>query len=500
MPIRLENLFEARLKEDPKQRVLWWRGEWRDGNWVEERVSAWADTLRKGGFGPGSRLAVFLPNSPQTVLLSLAVWRLGGTLVPLNPRGGMEWILRILRHGDPFGVILGEDMPDLAEGIRAGGFPAASVSTEGEPVFLKGLPDRPDGDPDLAVIFATSGTTGSPKAVPLTHENLYDNTKGVFETIEGFEKGRVLMDVLPSFHSFGYTVCCVLPLLWGLPLALLPGFLPLKTLFEGLRSSETGILIAVPTMLPFLLGAASKGETLPPQLRYILTGGGKLDPGLEARFRDQLGVITYEGYGLTECSPVVSCNPSDALRKRGTVGPPLPGYEAEVRSDRGEALPPGEEGVLWLRGPSVARGYFKDPELSAERFVDGWLNTGDMVTLDPEGYITILDRVSDMIIVGGFNVYPQEVESVIRELQGVREAVVVGLPHAVSGEVPAAFVLMEEGAELSAGAVISRCKEKMAHFKVPRKVLFVKELPLSATGKVLRRKLREELAAGTGKK
>ena len=500
MSVRLEDFFEIRLREDPGQKILWWKGEWKDGNWVEQRVRAWTDSLRKGGFGSGSRLAVFLPNSPQTVLLSLAVWHLGGTLVPLNPRGGTEWILRILQHVDPFGVILGDDMTDLAQAVRKGGFPAESVSTEGEPVFLKGLPDRPDGDPALAVIFATSGTTGAPKAVPLTHDNLYDNTRGVFETIEGFEKGRVLMDVLPNFHSFGYTVCCVLPLLWGLPLALLPGFLPLKTLFEGLRSSETGILIAVPTMLPFLLGAVSKGETLPSQLRYILTGGGKLDRGLETRFRDQLGVVTYEGYGLTECSPVVSCNPSDVLRKTGTVGPALPGYETEVRSDSGELLPPGEEGVLWLRGPSVAQGYFKDPDLTEERFIDGWFNTGDMVTLDREGYITILDRVSDMIIVGGFNVYPQEVESVIREIPGVREAAVVGFYNAVSGEVPVAFVLLEEGAEVSGGRVISRCKKKMAHFKVPRKVLFVKELPLSPTGKVLRRKLREEFSERTGQK
>ena len=492
MALRLEEKIASRFLADPLQKVLWWNGAWENGREVERKTALWVENLRRGGFQPGSRLAAFLPNSPLVLYLSMAAWRLGGAFVPLNPKGGTEWILSILRHVDPFGVVLDEGMAPLRDAVRAEGIPAVEASPDGTAVFFEGRPDRTDQDPDVAVIFATSGTTGAPKAVPLTHGNLYDNTKGVHETIEGFEAGRVLMNVLPNFHSFGYTVCGVLPLLWGLPEALLPGFLPLKNLFEGLRQSGTSILIAVPTMLPFLLGAVSKGETPPPELKYILTGGGKLDPTLEKRFRDHLGVVTFEGYGLTECSPVVSSNPSDALRKTGTVGPALPGYSVEVRDDDGKALPAGEEGVLWLKGPSVAKGYFRDPALTAERFKDGWLDTGDMARVDEEGYITILDRVSDMIIVGGFNVFPQEVEGVIKELPGVREAVVIGMENPVSGEVPMAYIILEEGATLEAGEVVAYCKEKMAHFKVPRKVHFVAELPLSAAGKVLKRQLREQ--------
>ena len=493
MSIRLEEVIGKRLAGDQSQRVIWWKGTWWDAEKVEQKTEECASILRNAGFQPGSRLAVFLPNSPLVLLLSMAAWRLGGTFVPLNPRGGVEWILRILDHLDPFAVVVGEEMTALEEAIRGVGIPVVAAPSDGVPPAFTGKCDRIWQDPDVAVIFATSGTTGAPKAVPLTHENLYDNTKCVHETIEGFDKGRVLMNVLPNFHSFGYTVCSVLPLLWGLPEALLPGFMPLKNLFEGLRDSGTGILIAVPTMLPFILGAASKGEKLPPELRYILTGGGKLDPLLEKRFRDQLGVITYEGYGLTECSPVVSCNPSDVLRKTGTVGPALPSYTVEVRGDDGQPVPPGQDGVLWLKGPSVAREYFRDPELSAERFHDGWIDTGDMVRVDEDGYISILDRVSDMIIVGGFNVYPQEVETVIKEIHGVKEAVVVGVSNPVSGEVPMVFVIKEETADLESNTIISYCKEKMAHFKVPRKVKFVTELPLSAVGKVLKRKLREQM-------
>lgn len=492
MSVRLEEKIAQRFAGDPSQKVLWWKGAWESAAETERKTALCVDSLRRGGFQQGSRLAAFLPNSPLVHYLSMAAWRLGGTFVPLNPRGGTEWILKILHHTDPFGVIVDESMGDLAEAVRSGGFPVAEASPDGTIPCIRGRTDRVEQDSDVAVIFATSGTTGAPKAVPLTHGNLYDNTRGVHETIEGFDRGRVLMNVLPNFHSFGYTVCGVLPLLWGLPEALLPGFLPLKNLFAALRDSGTGILIAVPTMLPFILGAASKGETLPGELRYILTGGGKLDPNLEKRFRDQLGVITFEGYGLTECSPVVSSNPSDALRKTGTVGPALPGYSAEVRDGEGKPLPPGEEGVLWLKGPSVAKGYFRDPEQTAARFRDGWLNTDDMVRMDGDGYITILDRASDLIIVGGFNVYPQEVETVIKELPGVREAVVIGVENPVSGEVPAAFIIPDEGADLDASAVIGYCKEKMAHFKVPRKVTFVSELPMSAAGKVLKRNLREQ--------
>ncbi len=493
MSVRLEEAIAGRIAEDPSKRMVWWGGSWWSGNEFDRRTAECEALLREAGFQPGSRLAAFLPNSPLVLLLSVAAWRLGGTFVPLNPRGGEEWILRILEHLDPFAVILGEGSEALAEPIRSIGAPVSTAPVDGLPRPFTGRRDRTAQDPEVAVIFATSGTTGAPKAVPLTHENLYDNTMGVHRTIEGFERGRVLMNILPNFHSFGYTVCGVLPLVWGLPEALLPAFLPLKNLFDGLRESGTGILIAVPTMLPFILGAVSKGETLPEELRYILTGGGKLDPQLEKRFRDQLGVVIYEGYGLTECSPVVSCNPSDALRKTGTVGPALPSYTVEVRGDGGRVLPAGEEGVLWLKGPSVARGYFNDPEQSAERFHDGWIDTGDMVTVDSDGYITILDRVSDMIIVGGFNVFPQEVEAVIKEIPGVREAVVVGASNPVSGEVPVAFVIRDEGSELDAHTVIATCKERMAHFKVPRKVRFVSELPMSAVGKVLKRKLREQM-------
>ncbi len=498
MSERLEERIRKRASaHGGAENILWFPvPESPDGKWMTGRefislADQSVDTLRKSGFREGDRVVAFLPNCPMTHILSLAVWTLGGTLAPINPRGGEEWTERILRHIDPALVVVGPGLESLVTIAERCGIPSVQVPPAGPmPETKLRSMDHP-GDRNTAVIFATSGTTGLPKAVPLTHDNLLDNTAAVHHTVEGFEKGKTLMNVLPNFHSFGFTVCGLLPLVCGLPEALAPSFMPLKSFLESLRAARPDILIAVPTMLPFILGAVSKGETLPENLRYILTGGGKLDPALETRFRKELGVISFEGYGLTECSPVVASNPNDAKRRTGTVGLAMPGYETQIRDENDRVLPSDSEGVLWVRGPSVASGYFRDPEQTAERFRDGWFNTGDMVRIDADGYITILDRVSDMLVVNGFNVYPLEVETVIKELPGVKEAAVVGISNPVTGEVPVAFIIADESAGLTQSDIIGRCKAKLAHYKVPRKVRFVQELPMSSVGKVLKRKLRE---------
>jgi long-chain acyl-CoA synthetase len=503
MSERLEERIRRRASGDGADRLLWSSGAApSEGRWMTGReylllADRCSETLHTSGFREGDRIVAFLPNCPMVHILSLAVWTLGGTFAPINPRGGEEWTERILAHLDPALVVVGPGFDSIAQIAARCGIPSVQVSPAGPMPETKLRTMEFPGSADTAVIFATSGTTGLPKAVPLTHANLIDNTAAVNATVEGFEKGRTLMNVLPNFHSFGFTVCGLLPLVCGLSEALSPSFMPLPAFFGSLRAAQPDVLIAVPTMLPFILGAVSKGEKLPDTLRYILTGGGKLDPALEARFRKELGVITFEGYGLTECSPVVAANPSDARRRTGTVGLPMPGYDVQVRNEAGTPLPAGEEGVLWVRGPSVSAGYFRDPEQTAERFRDGWFNTGDMVRIDADGYIAILDRVSDMLVVSGFNVYPQEVETVIREIPGVRETAVVGVSNPVTGEVPVAFVIADESAGLTQSDVIGRCKAKLAHYKVPRKVRFVTELPMSSVGKVLKRKLREMMVKET---
>jgi len=490
LDVRLEKIIRDSVTAAPEERMLWWENSW----WTRQRfwdaVQECSGKLKESGFQPSDRIAVFMPDSPMVLILSVAAWNLGGSIVPLNSRGGIEANLRILRKIRPLGTIIADNIRELPEAITEEGLPVVLSPLDKMISGFHGN-SNPSGDKDIAVIFATSGTTGNPKTVPLTHMNLWDNTHAVHKHVEGFEEGRIIMNILPNFHAFGYTVCGLLPMLFGLPQVLLPSFIPVNNTFKALREAEVETLIAVPAMLPFLLGSLEKGEARPPSLKYVLTGGGRLDPEMERRVEEKMQVVIFQGYGLTECSPVVAANRSNAAKKTGTIGSILPGYEFQIRNHEGNLLSPDSEGILWVKGPSVCHGYLDSPELNRERFDNEWFNTGDIVKIDEDGYIRVLDRASDLIIVGGFNVYPQEVEEVIQEHSAVNMAAVVGMPHHLTGEYPKAFVVIKEGHEISASEIIQLCKERLAHYKVPRKVEFVDTLPLSPVGKILRRELRK---------
>ena len=487
---RLDEIISGRLEKYQNNPAVWWKGSWIESSGFMSMVLQSEESLRKSGFTRGSRIAVFMANSPLLWSIALAAWRLGGAIAPLNARSGIRASVQITKHIDPVGAVLGEGMESLAEALRAEGIPSVLAAPEGPLQVFAGRNSVPDDD-SIAVIFATSGTTGSPKAVQVSHSNLIDNSLKVHKNIEGFESGRILLNVLPNFHSLGFTICGVLPLCWGLPMVIVSSFIPVRDTLDALGTARVSIMIAVPTMLPFLLGAVSKEGLSFPDLKYILTGGGKLDPTLESRIRKEMGVICFEGYGLTECSPVVSCNPSEKKRKLGTVGPPLPGYEIQLRNLEGSVVENGEDGILWVKGPSVTSGYFRAPEMTAERFHGGWLDTGDIVNTDEDGYITIMDRATDLIIVGGFNVYPQEVETVLNSHPAVKMSAAIGVKSALSGEVVKAFVVLNEDASSSQQELVQFAKEHLAHYKVPRRIDIVQELPLSSVGKVLRRQLKE---------
>jgi long-chain acyl-CoA synthetase len=260
---------------------------------------------------------------------------------------------------------------------------------------------------------------------------------------------------------------------------------------KTIHDSGTNVVVAVPTMLYFMTVAASKGAPMPVSLRMIVTGGDRLNVQLDGKVKEVFGVGIIEGYGLTECSPVVAVNRNYKDRRIGTVGPVVNGYEWKLLNDKNEDVTASAEGVLWVKGPSVTSGYFRDPVMTADRFVDGWFNTGDYVRMEG-GFVRILDRVTDIIIVGGFNVYPQEVEAILHTHPAISQAVVVGIPHPVNGEVPKAFIRLQEGARVTPREIVDFCKKHLAHFKVPRSVEFMEAFPLSSTGKVLRRLLRQK--------
>ena len=493
--MRLENIIMPRLEENPSENCCWWDGKWHTRKDLLSLVSNCEKVLRDSGFSRGQKLVVMLRNSPLIPALSLAVWKLGGIFCPLNEKAGLESLTGTLDLIQPFAVIAEHEIPGLMEKWP---FITCSLDSVSLPAFT-GKTQSPESD-SLAVIFATSGTTGLPKAVPLTHENLASNCQAVRDTVTSMSGKDTFLTVLPNFHSFGYTVTIILPLTMGGKLAIAPSFLPPTPTIRAITEAKIDVMFVVPAIMSFLMMSVEKGK-MPPEplarIRIICTGGDKLNPNVHKQALKFLGRDIMEGYGLTETSPVICVNHDCVTQKTGSIGPVIPGYEYKLKTREGEDTTE-REGVLWVKGPSVTPGYLHAPEITAERFdSDGFLNTGDYVRLethDGEEFVYVLDRVTDIIIVGGFNVYPQEVEKVLAEHPAVRQAVVVGMPHDINGQIPKAYIMLEDGAKTDEREIIKYAKEHLAHFKVPRRVEFVTEFPLSGTGKILRRVLRDRAA------
>ncbi len=487
---RLEKRIMNNLRECPQEKCIWWEGGWLASSDLLDLAEKSAGILRDAGFKSGYRLAVLLPNSPQVLALSLAAWSLGGAIAPLNAKSGLPSLMGTLNLIEPCGVVLAPGLDELKSALEEQKVPVVLADSLSSPLPAFTVRETSTEDESLAVIFATSGTTGLPKAVPLTHGNLLDNALRMYEALELLAEGDVLLNVLPNFHSFGYTVGGLMPLVRNLRQTILASFLPPVESMKTIRASGTNVILAVPAMLHYMIVAVEKGAPAPENLKMVVTGGDRLNVQLDAKAKAVLGAGVIEGYGLTECSPVVAVNQNYEKRRLGTVGPFIGGYEWKLLNDKNEDVTSSGEGVLWVRSPSVTSGYFRDPVMTADRFVDGWFNTGDYVRME-DGFVRILDRVTDIIIVGGFNVYPQEVEAILNTFPAVSQAIVVGMPHPVNGEVPKAFIQLREGAQATAREIIDFCKKHLAHFKVPRSVEFMEAFPLSSTGKVLRRMLKQ---------
>lgn len=493
MKTRLEKIIDLNLHSNEGERCFWWNDKWYTNGDLLKMTEACEKTLLQAGFTKGQRVAVLMANCPMLSALSLALWRLGGCICPLNIKSGMTSLLETLDLIDPFAVITADSLrEEISILTNEKGYTCVTADPMGPLPDFRGKSSLFE-DPDLAVIFATSGTTGLPKAVPLSHDNLYDNCIRVWEAVESLSAGDVFLTVLPNFHSFGYTVTILLPLIQKTMSAIVPGFLPPNQTVNAILKAKVNVIFGVPAVYSYLLAGIEKGtvpaETLK-NTKILISGGDRLHSNLHDLALRLIGKDIMEGYGLTECSPVVAVNRSYETHRQGTVGPFIAGYEWRLRTEKGEDAS-GNEGVLWVKGPSVTSGYFHAPEMTAERFEDGWFNTGDYVHIEEDNYVKILDRVTDIIIVGGFNVYPQEVERVLHEHPAVRTAIVVGMPHPVNGEVPKAFIQKVDNAEVTDLQLVKYCKERLAHYKVPRKIEFVNEFPLSGTGKILRRVLRE---------
>lgn len=462
-------------------------------------VEATAAGLLARGIEPGERVALILPNCPQFVISWMACARLGAFAVPLNPILAAEEAAYILGDAGAQALITLDQLLPMASGAAKAAGCVKHVIVAGESVpegavslgalmasASEGLPEPPGGD-SVAALLYTSGTTGRPKGAMLTHRNLLFDAMASREAVSMTEDD-IFLGVLPLFHSFGSTVCMVIPIVMGATIVLVPRFDALSVL-EAIEATRATIFPAVPSMFAVLAGLKSERSFDVGSLRLCISGGAALPPELTPAFEERYKTTLLEGYGPTEASPVVSVNRSRETRKIGTVGPPLPGVEVEIR-DGDRPLPVDEIGEICVRGENVMAGYWQDDAKTREAIRDGWLYTGDLGHVDEDGYITIVDRKTDMIIVGGLNVYPREVEEVIRRLPAIRDCAVVGGRSRLRGETVVAYVELCEDHEIEADDIIEHCSNCLARYKVPRRVEIVEELPRSVTGKVLKRELR----------
>lgn len=484
---------------------------------LHEKIDRMAAALSGLGVQKGDRVALMLPNCPQYVYTFYACMKLGAVVVQVNPLytpAETEFIL----NDSGAKVFVGAD-------AVFGSFHAVRdrvavehvivsrllwTDVEGENLWFDDLLEQyPHSSPaidlnpkdDIAVLQYTGGTTGFPKAVMLTHFNLTCNIIQIKEWFgewinRAFEEGVKQyygIAILPFFHSFGLTCAMNVGLTLPSGQVLVPRF-DLIAILELIKQYKPAYLPAVPTVYIAIANHPEADQYNIDAIEVCFSGAAPMPVDIMARFEEQTGSKMLEGYGLSETSPVTHCNPLIGERKPGSIGLPYPDTECMIVDlETGlDEMPIGEEGELIIKGPQVMKGYWNRPEETSEVLRDGWLYTGDIAKMDQDGYFYIVDRKKDMVITGGYNVYPREVDEVLFEHPKVAEAVTIGLPDDYYGEVIKAYVVLHEGESAAEEEIIEFCRQKLAKYKVPRMVEFRDELPKSAIGKVLRRSLHEE--------
>ncbi|MGK3949622.1 long-chain-fatty-acid--CoA ligase [Microbacterium sp. K2] len=498
-----------------------------------------AEGLRRLGVHKGDRVALVLPNCPQHVVAFYAALRLGAIVVEHNPL----YTARELRHqfedhGAKVAIVWDKtvdtiaDFPsdlrvehivsvDLTEAMPASQrlllrlpVPKARASrakltatpkTRRALAWRKLVDHRPlsrrvEGPSlgDTALLQYTSGTTGDPKGAILTHANLRANAMQGRAWVPGLVDGEeTFYGVLPLFHAYGMTLCLTFAMSIGAKLVLFPTF-DLGLVTKAARTSPPTFLPAVPPIYDQLARAASRGTIDLSTVRFAISGAMSLPVATVQRWEEATGGLLVEGYGMTESSPVALGNPMGRSRRPGTVGVPFPSTEIRVvdPADTDVDMPVGERGELLIRGPQVFQGYWgRSGDTADVLLADGWLRTGDIAEVSTDGFVTIVDRLKELIITGGFNVSPSEVEDTLEAHPDVAAAAVVGLPRSSGGEEVAAAVVLRDGATLDAGALRDFCRTRLTPYKVPKRIVAVDELPRSLIGKVLRRQVRDRMLA-----
>ena len=461
--------------------------------------------LAMQGVGRGDRVALYCINSVEFVVAYLGILKAGAVVVPVNLLLNPKEIAYILEDAGVVALMYHSAMDAQVVALDGlGALPPTRIAlgegmVQGQSLDFASLLATAGPAPDLAVdpvaelaaILYTSGTTGRPKGAMLSHANLVANTRSVLAALALRPGEDRLLVVLPMFHSFAATVGMLTPLLHGLALAPVPRFDP-GLVSEVIAAVGATVFLGVPSMYNLILRLPDERTPAWQSVRMGVSGGAAMPVELMRRFEARFGFPVLEGDGPTECSPVTCVNPPDGPRKPASVGLPVPGVEIEILDDVGNRLPVGEIGELCVRGPNVMRGYWRLPEATAEAFFGDWLRTGDLGYKDADGYLFMVDRKKDMVIVNGMNVYPRMVEEVLYAHPDIVEAAVVGEPHPSHGEIVVAYVVIRPGSGLDAAGIKAYCRDNLGPHQRPRKVLLREALPKNATGKILKRELRRQ--------
>jgi len=474
-------------------------------------AQALGQRLSSHGVGPGQRVALQMPNAPEFGVAYFGILMSGATVVPLNPLLKADEVRYILQDSEVAAILslpmgypvlrearqgLGRGMPIILLGGDVDGREAGDVAfaPEAAPALAPAVPPL-DGNA-VAVCLYTSGTTGRPKGALLTHRNLLANLLDFNQVLQATETD-VFLTVLPMFHAFAATVMFLGPIMLGATIVVEPRFVP-DLVLKAVADHRVTLFSGVPTMYA-MLAAAPRPPLDLSSWRLCISGGAALPPPVLEAFEAKYGVPIYEGYGPTECSPVLTVNPPRGVRKIGSVGPAIPEVELGIVDDEDRPQPCGTVGEIVARGPNVMLGYLNRPTETAQALRNGWYHTGDLGRVDEDGYYTIVDRKTDLIIVGGLNVYPREIELVFAQHPAVAESAVIGVPDPLRGEVPQAMVVLREGAEATPQSLLAWCRARLAAYKIPRGLKIVPALPKTVTGKILKSQLRAAAQGGPGR-
>jgi len=449
--------------------------------------------LAARGVEPGDRVGIMLPNVTAFPIAFYGALAAGAVVVPMNPLLKSREVGYYLSDSGARVVLAWHTAAaEAAKGAADAGAQAIGIETPD----MAGLLDESAvaaersgrADADDAVILYTSGTTGRPKGAELTHAGLVRNAELTARTLLKNEPDDVMMGCLPLFHVFGLTCGLNATVAAAGTLTLLPRFDAAKAL-EIIQRDAVTIFEGVPTMYAAMLHLADADPAQAATLRVCVSGGASLPVEILRGFEEKFGCIILEGYGLSETSPVASFNHPDRVRKPGSIGTPIEGVQMRLVDDEGRTVPDGEIGEIAIRGHNVMKGYWGNPKASAEAISDGWFRTGDMARVDDDGYYYIVDRKKDLIIRGGYNVYPREIEEVLHEHPAVAEVAVIGIPHAELGEEIGAAVTLKPGASATQAELRAFVRDKVAAYKYPRRIWLVDALPKGPTGKILRREV-----------